>query len=376
MLPERSACSTAAHEAVRPVPFGCNQVAEGQSEAVLPAHEAVRPFPSIGCNQVAEGQSEAPAEGTSSSRRYGARAGRPRAGRGRPGPRTPVAAPSDRSSSSTPAHDFHVAPALPSRGRHGPRAAQTGADIVPSEVLPSWGELKRFSKRMDKAAYSESVRLAKWIFQLMLTQDGGPRACRMRALQEATPEPPVERARIAGFFSNRYLQFENIREAALNNNFAQIHIAYYRNEELVADRTVANKSRLSFIEWAVNLLRMRGLEAARNFSQDELLTAWDAIPSSERVAKAHPVAFFQRRAGVKLTMEDLFARAFPQSRAPAAADRSEPAAAAWAGPRQTLGHQGAKPTSTRGEAAGAGRRLQGGAVGARCRPSPPPRAAR
>ena len=293
MLPERSACSTAAHEAVRPFPFGCNQVAEGQSEA--------------------------PAEGTSSSRRYGARAGRPRAGRGRPGPRTPVAAPSDRSSSSTPAHDFHVAPALPSRGRHGPRAAQTGADIVPSEVLPSWGELKRFSKRMDKAAYSESVRLAKWIFQLMLTQDGGPRACRMRALQEATPEPPVERARIAGFFSNRYLQFENIREAELNNNFAQIHIAYYRNEELVADRTVANKSRLSFIEWAVNLLRMRGLEAARNFSQDELLTAWDAIPSSERVAKAHPVAFFQRRVGVKLTMEDLFARAFPQSGAPAAA---------------------------------------------------------
>jgi hypothetical protein len=133
------------------------------------------------------------------------------------------------------------------------------------------------------------------------------------------PEPLVRRYRIAGFFSNRYLQFENIRDAALNNNFAQIHIAYYRNEELVADRTVANKSRLSFIEWAVNLLRMRGLEAARNFSQDELLTAWDAIPSSERVAKAHPVAFFQRRVGVKLTMEDLFARAFPQSGAPAAA---------------------------------------------------------
>ena len=93
---------------------------------------------------------------------------------------------------------------------------------------------------MDKAAYSECVCLAKWIFQLMLTQVGGPRACRMRALQEATPEPPVERDRIAGFFSNRYLQFENIREAVLNNNFAQIHIAYYRNEELVADRTVAN----------------------------------------------------------------------------------------------------------------------------------------
>ena len=96
MLPERSACSTAAHEAVRPFPFGCNQVAEGQSAA--PAGGTITGLP---------------------GRSFMAR----------------PAAPSDRSSSSTPAHDFHVAPALPSRGRHGPRAAQTGADIVPSEEV-------------------------------------------------------------------------------------------------------------------------------------------------------------------------------------------------------------------------------------------------
>jgi hypothetical protein len=181
MLPERSGSSTAAHNAVRPFPFGCNQEAEGQSAA--------------------------PAEGTITGLPVRSFMARP-------------AAPSDRS------HDFHVAPALASRGRHGPRAAQSGANIVPSEVLPAWGELKRFSQKLDRGTYTESVLLAKWIFQLMLTQVGGPRACRMRSLQQAMPEPPVERSRIAGFFSNRYLQFENIRDAALNNNFAQIHIAH------------------------------------------------------------------------------------------------------------------------------------------------------
>ena len=204
MLPERSGSSTAAHDAVRPFPFGCNQEAEGQSAAPaggtitgLPARSVLarpRPGPRTPADNIANDHFQRQAE--EETRR--------------------ADAPSGRSSSSTPAH-------LPSRGRHGPRAAQTGANIVPSEVLPSWGELKRFSKRMDKATYSESVRLAKWIFELMLTQVGGPRACRMRALQEATtPEPPVERDKIAGFFSNRYLQFENIRDAALNNNFAQI----------------------------------------------------------------------------------------------------------------------------------------------------------
>jgi hypothetical protein len=211
---------------------------------------AVRPFP-FGCNQQVEGQLAAPAEGTLPGSAYARHF------------MASPAAPSDRSSSSTPAHVFHVAPVFASRhscGRHGPRAAQSGANIVPSEVLPSWGELKRFAARLDKA--TESVLLAKWIFQLMLAQAGGPKNCRMRSLRFAMPEPTVARGKIASFFSNRYLQFENIRDAALDNNFAQIHIAYYRNEELVADRVAAIKSRLIFIAWAVDLLRMRGYDAA------------------------------------------------------------------------------------------------------------------
>jgi hypothetical protein len=202
MLPERSGSSTAAHDAVRPFPFGCYQ--KGQ-------------------------------------------------------------APSDRSSSSTPAHNFHVAPPFTSRPRPGPRAAQSGANIVPSEVLPAWGPLKRFSERMDIGTYSESVLVARWIFHLLLTQIGGPRKCRMRSLAGAMPEPPVARNRIPGSFSNRYLQFENIRDAALSNDFSQIQIGCYRNEELAADRAAANKGRQSFIAWAVALLQRRGYEAAKLF---------------------------------------------------------------------------------------------------------------
>ncbi len=111
---------------------------------------------------------------------------------------------------------------------------------------------------MDIGTYNESVHVAKWIFHLMLTHTGGPSKCRMRSLPEAMTEPQVSRYRIAGFFSNRYLQFENIRDAALANDFFQIQIGYYRNEQLVADRAAANKGRQSFIAWAVDLLQRRG----------------------------------------------------------------------------------------------------------------------
>ncbi len=206
MLQERSGSSTAAHDSVRPFPFGCCQEEEGQLAA--------------------------PAEGTMTGL-----PARPFMAPQRTGPRNPVeniryadflrpereetgrAAPSDRSSSSTPAHDFHVAAVAPPftlRPRPGPRAAQSDANIVPSEVLPAWGPLKRFSERMDMGTYNESLLVARWIIHLMLTQIGGPQKCRMRSLQSAMPEPPVARNRIPGFFRNRYLQFENIRDAALS----------------------------------------------------------------------------------------------------------------------------------------------------------------
>jgi hypothetical protein len=84
----------------------------------------------------------------------------------------------------------------------------------------------------------------------MLTHNGGPAKCRLHSLPEAMPEPLVRRYRIAGFFSNRYLQSEKIRNAALANDFTRIRIGYYRNEELVVDRASANKGRQNFIACA------------------------------------------------------------------------------------------------------------------------------
>jgi hypothetical protein len=80
----------------------------------------------------------------------------------------------------------------------------------------------------------------------MLTHNGDPAKSRMRSLLEAMPEPPVRRYRIAGLFSNRYLQVENIRDAALAQDFTRIQIRYHRNEELDADRAAANKGRQRF----------------------------------------------------------------------------------------------------------------------------------
>jgi hypothetical protein len=83
---------------------------------------------------------------------------------------------------------------------------------------------------------------------------------------------------------------------------------------LVADRAAANKGRQNFIAWAVALLQWLGHETVKTFSQDDLLAAWEVLPDTERrrVTTTKATSYFQTRCGVKLTMEELFDRAFPQ----------------------------------------------------------------
>jgi hypothetical protein len=64
-----------------------------------------------------------------------------------------------------------------------------------------------------------------------------------------------------------------------------IHIGYYRNELLLADRAEKNKGRQIFIAWAVALLRARKPE---NIDQTTLLAACSALPPQE---KAHIYGF-------------------------------------------------------------------------------------
>jgi hypothetical protein len=150
-----------------------------------------------------------------------------------------------------------------SRPRPGPHAAGTSASIVPSEVLTAWGPFKRFSDRIDRRTYDEACAVAEWTFAVLQAHDGGPDKCTLRSLPQALPEgpaPPVSRAKVAGFFCNRYLQFENIRDAVKAADINRIQIGYLRNRQLIAAGLALDKRRNNFIEWAVARLRSLGRE--------------------------------------------------------------------------------------------------------------------
>jgi hypothetical protein len=128
--------------------------------------------------------------------------------------------------------------------RRGPRAAQTDANIEVSEVLPRWGELKRYSARLNRSSYDRVVVAAKWIYAHMQAHSGGPQACRLRCVTQEMPAG----AKYDSLMGNKHLQFENIRTAAMANDFTLVQVGYYRNETLAADRIVANHDRQKFIE--------------------------------------------------------------------------------------------------------------------------------
>ncbi len=132
--------------------------------------------------------------------------------------------------------------------RRGPRAAQSDAVVV-SEVLPAWGPLPRFEQGMDRSTYEHSVDCA---FAHMRAHSDGPPQCKLRCIKDGAVGKNFH-----SLFSNRRLQFENVRAAAIANNFALIQVGYFRNENLVADRIVSDKDMKSFIAWAVDLLRSR-----------------------------------------------------------------------------------------------------------------------
>jgi len=215
----------------------------------MPAH----PEP-LGRNQ--ETQSSAPAETSSapaatfrdSNSHFASRP--PARPRGRPRGRPSRVHRESSGSDVCPGHADGVGTSSPddaperSRRRGGRRggAAGTSAEGGPSEVLinevlPSWGPFKRYSDRIDQRTYNEASAVATWAFGAFQAQSGGPHKCTLRGLPYALlegPAPPVPREKIMGFFCNRYLQFENIREAAKANDITRIQIGYYRNEQLIA----------------------------------------------------------------------------------------------------------------------------------------------
>jgi hypothetical protein len=88
---------------------------------------------------------------------------------------------------------------------------------------------------------------------------------------------------ILTIYSNLQLQFENVRTAAIANDFTLVQVGYFRNEILVADRIVSNLDRQRFIAWAVDLLRSRrALDGHETMDKAQLLAAWAEVPELQR----------------------------------------------------------------------------------------------
>ena len=225
-------------------------------------------------------------------------------------------APAERSGNSIPARPATFGH---NRERQSSAPGETFRDsnsVVLPEVLPPWSPFKRFSDKIDRRTYDAACAVATWTFAVLQACDGGPYNCSLRKLPNAMPEgpqPPVERGKIEGFFTNRYLQFENIRDAVNANDINRIEIGYLRHPKRVAAAMAKNKGRNNFIAWAVARLQSLGHERAQTFTQDDLLAAWDALPEEvkTRMTKTKANTYFLSRSGVRLTMPELVARAFP-----------------------------------------------------------------
>ncbi len=98
---------------------------------------------------------------------------------------------------------------------------------------------------MDYATCAAAKETAGKIYSHMLARDGGPTFGKVMELDR----------KAQGHVSNNYLQFENIRQAAIAGDFTMTRIGYYRNEEWLTAKAENNQGRRNFIAWAVALLK-------------------------------------------------------------------------------------------------------------------------
>jgi hypothetical protein len=83
------------------------------------------------------------------------------------------------------------------------RRRQPLPDIDIGEVLPSWGECKRYSHSIDQGHYNSLVAMARQIYDKIM-QSPNPRKCTLRDLCL-----PVD---FVGAITNRWLLFQNINK--------------------------------------------------------------------------------------------------------------------------------------------------------------------
>jgi hypothetical protein len=82
----------------------------------------------------------------------------------------------------------HEIPEKAKAERQKRRAQQYPPEFTPTEVLPSWGILKRYSAAMDLFTYNNAVATADWMYRRMLSHPGGPAECYPAALLFDPPQ--------------------------------------------------------------------------------------------------------------------------------------------------------------------------------------------
>jgi hypothetical protein len=170
------------------------------------------------------------------------------------------------------------------------------------EALPSWGDCKRYCA-MDEKQYHSIVAIAKKIYDMILHSSD---PCNF-------PQKEL-RGNLLSAVTNRWLVFQNIKDAALNRNFSLIAIGYNRNEAFLAAKAETDPARQAFVEWAVDFIRSN--TKGRKISKQALFEAW-----SKHGAQTCARSFFTAMQG---TMKQLRMQAFPNGQR-----RPAPAAPGW-----------------------------------------------
>jgi hypothetical protein len=89
------------------------------------------------------------------------------------------------------------------------------SDIVIEEVTPSWGDCKRYSHTMNQKHYDSLVAIARQIYDMIL-QSSDPRKFPQKNLQ----------GELLSAITNKWLVFQNIKDAATNRNFSSVQIGH------------------------------------------------------------------------------------------------------------------------------------------------------
>jgi hypothetical protein len=145
---------------------------------------------------------------------------------------------------------------------------------------------------MDQKHYVSLVAITRQIYDMILNSRE-PRKFPQRLLQ----------GDLLSAITNKWLVFQNIKNAALSKDFTLVQIGYNRSEALLAAKAETEPDRKAFVEWAVAYIRSKG---KIKINKESLSAAWSA-----RGGPTCAKSFFTSMLGTALSMQELRTLAFP-----------------------------------------------------------------